>query len=855
MASDENNDELVRTIASYLPDGDPRIVASQVAGEILGPIPSYSGRHGLPDEYSITPTTTLHAASYTLPWHGDKKDPHIVLVRRRDTNRDGEIQIGMPGGFLNPDYAGDARPEGSTPQNTPGEQPEVAARRELLEELMMPNEQLVKAVKEGTLPEDKAERQEFIKNNRSPVILPDVDRLKLAGSTIDYRRFVSPATYNETYSLRLTPQEFTAIQDYRQKLEADPDFLQAAKLASDGEINGIEVMKLSELLVKMQENKDVIEENHEAISKGDINAGSLGAFAHPHEMKMIEEFSAIRFTEQEKDYIDQFLTRAKEELSHRIPPPVGDDWEIGKFIDRYALDGMEKTESGEISVSFRIPSRQEAHVLANQLMAAPLHNSFPDQPEIRDYLQSAVHRMVDARFYPPGQLQGWEASREVNGKTVTFSAVKHEDFHLPDDVRHAQAEAKTPDAIIRINDFPFVINSDLRDLETYFAGAVILKEQFDKVQAEANDEMLLHSYIKLSDLQAGLGVNPPNLLLEASGNFLAVIKKNPEFAAATILHEKGHSVNRDHAYDDPEAIHVQAIEHFANLLPAPIIIYTGIDEKGADFTYKLPRTTMLIEQYQQNPQKTVNDFYAICGGNTAELLKIIEQIDTEYRNITERYQKAADYVESFPDFEKIDARDLLADPYKADSFSRHMHKLPEEVSVRSEDIVRSLDIQGVFTELANEYSAAKKESQIQQGTSTATLKDIWVVKEIDPQTKDALQEFHDRYPPPSANDAAIINEALEKLSADHAVLHDNNVTLDLALHHMLQAKEYRADFYAVEQGQAKELSDFLEKYSTKGDNYAHPSGDKRVKAIGEFTKAIAKQRGKTLQQKESGAQR
>jgi hypothetical protein len=443
-------------------DRTSRELASQLAEALLGPIPSYSGRRGLPEQYSITPTTTLHAASYALCWHGDKKDPDVVLIKRRERNRNGDIQIGMPGCFLNPDYVGDARPPGSTPQNTPGEMQEVAARRELIEETMKPNNALIEAVKSGTLPEDEEERQTFIENNSSPVIIPDVDRFKYASSTIDYRRFVSPATYNETYALELTAEEFRALQSHQRNMN-DPDYRAAANVASGGEINGLQIVKLSALQDIMRENRRIMAEHQAAIDTAEINPGILGAFAHPHEIGMIDEFSIIRFSEQERDYIDRFLFRAKEELSHRIPPPIGDKWDIAQFADRW-VKNIEQSTLGraDISASIRIPSRQEAHNMAtyivNQLLPEQLGND-----AIREYIGNAVHRMVDIRFYPPGQLRGWEQERQVNGRTVRLTAIGHDEFPISQQsLTPAAAEATRalPDAVLRVNNGIRILRND-----------------------------------------------------------------------------------------------------------------------------------------------------------------------------------------------------------------------------------------------------------------------------------------------------------------------------------------------------------------------------------------------------------
>src|SRR5688572_33454252 len=96
--------DLITAIRERYPNVDPRTLLSYLASELAGPIPPYSGRHGLENEWDFNPTTTLHAASYALPYFGDSDDPYVVLIKRRERNRDDEQQIGMPGGFLNPDF-------------------------------------------------------------------------------------------------------------------------------------------------------------------------------------------------------------------------------------------------------------------------------------------------------------------------------------------------------------------------------------------------------------------------------------------------------------------------------------------------------------------------------------------------------------------------------------------------------------------------------------------------------------------------------------------------------------------------------------------------------------------------------
>lgn len=478
---------------------NPKRVTQELVRELMGEIPFYSGRHGLEgEEWDIHGTTTIHAGSYALAWHGDRKDPYVVLIQRSETNRDGGAQIGMPGGFVNLDYVGDTRPEGSTPQNTPGEQPELGARRELLEELILPD--------------------------GSPVIMPDVDRLRLAGTTIDYRRFDSPSTYNTLYAVELTEEEFRAVQAHDANMR-EPAYLQGVKNASRGEVNGVHVMKLSELMDVMRENRRIIAEHREEVEGGHIDPGALGIFTHPHEMDLIDDFSLIRFNGQELESIQRFLVQAKEELASRIPPPVGDDWERRRFVDRFSLEGVGGAQKDAIAVSIRIPSRAEAHALADRLTHDRLEDAFPDRPDMREYAVNAMHRMVDRRFFPPGQPRGWEEERQVEGKTVRFTAVEHDDFPLPE---HAPQVAE---AVLDIDGCPWIVAEDMRGLQKDFAGAVILAEHCGDLHHDAMPCIV----------SGGSGSGPvlhPDRRLETGHTFLPEAKEHPgQVKKAIIRHE------------------------------------------------------------------------------------------------------------------------------------------------------------------------------------------------------------------------------------------------------------------------------------------------------------------------------
>lgn len=230
MSDDQQKAErVVALICELFPDRNPKdVLAGPVAKAVLGELSGYSER----EDYEISSTTSASAGSFIAAYaydtdqrgeDGRKGVPVVVLIERGNSDRDGNALLGVPGGFMNLDFV----EKDGVVDRSHGEQPKEGAVRELTEELL----------------NDKG----------TPVISPDPSRLQLLVSGVSYKKTFGTACCYHGHALELTPEEFSAIKTHAAKLESDPAYAEAVTKASGGEVMGVLIKPLSEVMAMPKE--------------------------------------------------------------------------------------------------------------------------------------------------------------------------------------------------------------------------------------------------------------------------------------------------------------------------------------------------------------------------------------------------------------------------------------------------------------------------------------------------------------------------------------------------------------------------------------------------------------------------
>ena len=230
-------------IAKHYPGQNPRhVFARELAIEVFGPLPVWSTRDG---NYQISPTTRMELGSFIIPYYSDsmpgkpeteRNHISILLQKRSDTGPNGEDRYGVFGGYTNADFV----MHGEIMDKSRGEQPEEGALREMNEELL----------------DDKGK----------PILDIAEDRLNHVISCNDYSK--RPGTAVTGFTLRLTPDEFSAVKAHSESMENKLDYRNAVRAASGGEVKQVLIMPL-ETILAMRENQ----------------------FTHPHEFKAIQKIA------------------------------------------------------------------------------------------------------------------------------------------------------------------------------------------------------------------------------------------------------------------------------------------------------------------------------------------------------------------------------------------------------------------------------------------------------------------------------------------------------------------------------------------------------------------------------------
>lgn len=234
-----NPDEIRAALAERFPGSD---AADLIESAYLAnyPLPPWSTL----DKPMVHTDKTANAGAFVLAYYVDpsRTDPlthrrgevMVVLNRRgKEKTADGKpMYAGTGGGF---------RELGGS--NTAGEQPDENAAREL--------------------------REETVDDQGTPILEIATNRLKLFKAGVDYRRPHKPVDY-VGYSVALTKEEYEAIGAHGERLRNEPEYLEAVKKHSEGEVAGYEAMPLSQ-----------------------ARRLSRDQFAHPHEFDALHELDAM----------------------------------------------------------------------------------------------------------------------------------------------------------------------------------------------------------------------------------------------------------------------------------------------------------------------------------------------------------------------------------------------------------------------------------------------------------------------------------------------------------------------------------------------------------------------------------
>lgn len=191
----------------------PLLLANGISLPLISAVLIMKIRHVLEKVDAPAPYKTAYVGSFIICYGKDSsttQDPVILLIKRADGG------LGIPGGYteLGKDDA-------------PGEQPREGAVREL--------------------------KEEVLDNTGKPILSPDSARLRIITSGLDYRTTEHPTHYNG-HALELNASELSALREHARKLQKDTAYQAAVKKQSQGEISGLLIVPVSDIMKMKRES-------------------------------------------------------------------------------------------------------------------------------------------------------------------------------------------------------------------------------------------------------------------------------------------------------------------------------------------------------------------------------------------------------------------------------------------------------------------------------------------------------------------------------------------------------------------------------------------------------------------------
>lgn len=446
---------------------------------------------------------------------------------------------------------------------------------------------------------------------------------------------------------------------------------------------------------------------------------------------------------------------------------------------RYNFNGINEKEARTIHVAYRIPKLEDVIDLSGPIQEAFLTKGLQPEQMLKT-IEEVAAPMIEA-----ARSEKWCYEATIGKAKVIFEEILPEKRHPVNDAYDALCEVAWREylddddfALFTVNGIG-ILAGDTVPPSRHFSDTIKLVDAYQAVKA--NNETRLANSIILQD--AGTAFALPPHFIQVGADFFEYAQSNPQFMVNVLEHECAH-ISAGHtkaSYPGNHAVRsIEALSGVRSLL-------LEMDDKPEQFASLMMR-----------------------GEKTAqEPMRQLKQLNIALGHMSRSIRLAAQGIESYPEFDELEALTVAAHGDSPESFPRHADR-----------VIR--------------FNLDKSLNQV------SSLIEILLEKQQDKSLADG---------PPDER-AKLIKE-LEAFSKARAGLKDDLITLGFAYCHLSQAQEFSCDFNAVEHAQnphsvAKVWKQFkLSDYGNGTEKFSfssHGTYDERIRISNSFAESVLEAR-------------
>lgn len=317
---------------------------------------------------------------------------------------------------------------------------------------------------------------------------------------------------------------------------------------------------------------------------------------------------------------------ALEEYKNRLLAPQPDEASLRQVVADFKFEGLRSDKFTAVTVDFPLPSQEEFLDTATSFLRAEQTNEVQDisQADLT-YLQRKAES-----YFTNGAAHEYHFSHEVDGVTVNFNGVPHDDQEafnviLPNDEKLPKSQ------LMRINGYLVMDRNDC-SLESRLPHIALLTHEARAVATDSGQAFA--PIISTSDDYSAMAVSEHGNIV-----FSSTFLKDNDFLKANhtknlLCHEQSHLLNGD--FERPQE------ERFIRDVMALNKIETPL------FSFRYPEANAVLSAY--------------CHFNDVEAVKnTLEAWDAYYEHIQPVVDEAYTHLSQSPLFSQSDALDIAAD--------------------------------------------------------------------------------------------------------------------------------------------------------------------------------------------------